>query len=198
MKKLNGFLLGLLLMLSGQSFAGDYSSSRVLLNDPEVQIVSSQAGKFNLTVLQTEKEAVRIFILDTEDEILYQGWVRNQRSFTRSFDFSQVPQGTYKMVIAGKGWKKEEQVTVSRPALPIAELQVKKWHDDKKFLLTSTERGADMTVKIYGQTGRILFEEELKLDKEGRRLMDLGKLKEREVTFELISGKAYYRQVFNL
>lgn len=136
---------------------------------------------------------VKVSILDKNKNLIFTETFTNVASFKRPYNFSQLSEGQYTIVIEDKSGKKTEEVNYELSKVESFIRVNKVANAEGKYILNVTSTGAeDVYVKISnGST--ILHEQKIVVDKTFGLIYNLSQLKNKvgEITFEVVteSGK---------
>jgi hypothetical protein len=81
-----------------------------------VEVVATQkASVYNLFYASEREGAVKVTIYDGQGNHLYTDYIRNAKSFKKSYDFSGLGSGTYRVEVVGEGTKTEQTIQLAKP-----------------------------------------------------------------------------------
>lgn len=139
---------------------------------------------------------VKVSILDKNKNLIFTETFTNVASFKRPYNFSQLSEGQYTIVIEDKSGKKVEEVNHALSKVESFIRVNKLANAEGKYVLNVTSTGAeDVYVKISnGST--VLHEQKIVVDKTFGLIYNLSQLKNKvgEITFEVVteSGKTTF------
>jgi hypothetical protein len=181
-------LLGSLLLTSAR--ANDFEnkiSTKVLEGESKNTLVRVFKAQAN------EKSVIRIW--DMQGYILHREEI--QGTTAKKFNLSKLPEGKYIMEVRTDGKKTKEvfyveedskTATYFRPALRMKQEQV-----DVLFQNPITSK---LTLRIYTEHGRVLYEEEVAAQQEYAKTINTSKLKRGNYTLSIVGkGCAYTKNL---
>ena len=155
---------------------------------------STAASVFNINYKMVEKGTVNISIYDKSNELVFTEVLIDVKSFVRPYNFSELPEGEYTIVVADKNGKQAEKVnyTLSNifSAISVSEVA----NEENKYILNVTNNGTEnVEVKIYDNLQTLLHVQTVNVTGSFGLIYNLNKVKSTSssVTFEVTtnSGK---------
>ncbi len=160
---------------------------------PSMSVASSSASVYNVYYKSTETGNVKVSILNKNNVVVFSETLTNVSSFKRPYNFSNLEQGEYTIVLEDKAGKQVEKVSYYmnkvNTFIHVSEMA----NDDSKYMLNVTNDGSeDVYVKIYNENG-MLHEQQLKVTGTFGLIYNLSLVKSvnSKITFEITtsSGK---------
>ncbi len=182
MKKISLLLSGI--AMSFASFAAPASSLTVNAKNEVV---------FNVHYKTNETGTVRVSIVNKENQIVYSEVLTNVSSFTRPYNFSELNEGEYTIVVEGKSGKQAEKITYATSKVISFAMVSEVENQKNKYLLNVTNNGAqNVTVRIVDANGAVLHEQTLEVIGNAGVIYDLNKVKNdnSSITFEIVNGSS--------
>lgn len=183
MKKISLLLSGI--ALSVASFAAPVSSLTVSAKNEAV---------FNVRYQTSETGTVRVSIVNNANEIVFAEVLTNIGSFTRPYNFIELSEGEYTIVVEGKSGKQAEKINYATSKITSFALISQVENQNNKYLLNVTNNGAQVvTVKVISNDGQVLNERTMEVNGSAGVVYDLSKVKtdNATVTFEIsVNGNA--------
>jgi hypothetical protein len=136
---------------------------------------------------------VKVSILNDNKKVIFSEILSNVASFKRPYNFSQLPQGDYTIVIEDKNGKQFEQVNhaffKNESFVRVAKVS----NSTNKYVLNVTSTGSEDVFVRISSGSTVLHEQTILVDKNFGLVYDLSKLKNLSgaITFEVVteSGK---------
>jgi hypothetical protein len=113
-------------------------------------VAASKASVYNIYYTSVETGKVKISILNNENQLVFSEVLSNVASFMRPYNFSQLSEGQYTIVVEDKNGKQVEQVNYSMNKV-VSFISVKEVANaENKYILNVTNNGTEeVLVKIY-------------------------------------------------
>ena len=155
---------------------------------------STAASVFNINYKMVEKGTVNISIYDKSNELVFTEVLIDVKSFVRPYNFSELPEGEYTIVVADKNGKQAEKVnyTLSNifSAISVSEVA----NEENKYILNVTNNGTEnVEVRIYDNLQTLLHVQTVNVTGSFGLIYNLNQVKavSSTVTFEVTtnSGK---------
>lgn len=155
-----------------------------------VSVSSEKDGVFSIQYKNSEKNNVRVSILNDKKEIIFTEEFRNVTSFKRPYNFSQLAEGEYTIVIEDKNGKQTEKISyqLNKVVSYVHVAQVP--NKENKYWLNIANNGTEvLSVRIFAEDGTALHEQTLEVTGTLSTVFDLTKIKNNKVvTFEVVDG----------
>lgn len=167
-----------LLLISTTSFATN------------VTVKTNKQGVFSIQYKNTEKGNVRVYILNSKNQEIFSESFQNVSSFTRPYNFTQLAEGEYTIVIEDKNGKQVEKINYTRNKL-VSYVHVSRVpNKENKFWLNVANNGTEtLTVNIYSENGTRLHEQSVEVTGTLSMVYDLTKVKTaKAIVFEVVDG----------
>lgn len=182
MKKISLLLSGI--VLSVASFAVPASS---------LTVSSKNEAVFNVSYQTSQTGTVRVSIVNNENQIVFSEVLKNIGSFTRPYNFSELKEGDYTIVVEGANGKQAEKINYATSKV-IGFAMVSEVENQKnKYLLNVTNSGAQVvTVRVISNDGQVLNERTMEVNGSAGVVYDLNQVKtdNSTITFEIINGNS--------
>ncbi|HTH54788.1 MAG TPA: hypothetical protein VL728_02000 [Cyclobacteriaceae bacterium] len=130
---------------------------------PSVAVVPGASKHiFKLIYKSEESTRVQITIFNNLKQIVFNETVADMASFTRPYNFSQLPEGEYTIEVKDNFGKKIEKVNYSEGAIKSIISVFKLANTPSKYMLTAVNDGSnEITVNILNANGESLYHETL-------------------------------------
>ncbi len=170
----------IVVLFSTMAFAGG-------INDPVTGLaVINKVGTKTYNVFYRNSEAtdVTISIYNSKNKVIYTDKVKNTEGFTRPYNFAELADDEYTFQVEDNlGIKKEKISYHSEKTKNL--FNVIKLAEADKYLVTSPQlNNQTITLKIYNNSGEIVYNESAQLDQAFAKVYKLNKV-EGAVTFEV-------------
>lgn len=165
---------------------------------PSVKVTNAKAGNiFTLHYQTPAAGAVKVSILDRNNQVVFSELINESGSFTRPYNFSQLDKGEYKIIVQDKSGRQEQivkyGVNESKSYIKISEMN----KEESRFVLnigTSVEE--TVTVRIYDNARGLVHEQEIQVDGNYGLIYNLSKVRSSKksiVMFEVSTSAGQVR-----
>ncbi len=173
------------IILSGASFAAAPAS---------LSVVAKSETIFNVHYQTSQNGTVRVSIIDNANRVVFAEVLTNIGSFVRPYNFSELSEGEYTIVVEGKNGKQAEKVNYTSTKITSYAMVSEVENQKNKYLLNVSNNGAqNVTVRILAADGSVLHEQTLEVVGSAGVIYDLNKVKadNTTITFEInVNGNA--------
>ena len=160
---------------------------------------SSKSEVFTIHYKTTEKSTVRLSILNDKNQLVFTETFFNSASFVRPYNFSELAEGEYTIVLADKNGKQAEKVnhlaSTITSHISVAEIV----NQENKYRLDVTNSGTDVvSVRIYAQDGTPLHEQLVTVTGSFSTIYNLSQVKSAvnsAITFEVTTSNGQIRTI---
>jgi hypothetical protein len=156
---------------------------------------ASNGSIFNINYRASEVGSVNVSILNKANQLVFAETIHNVASFVRPYNFSQLAEGEYTVVVSDKNGKQAEKVSYSlnkiTSFISVSEIA----HEENKYAFRVANNGTEVVnVRIYGENQVVIHEQEVEVTGSFGLIYDLNKVKSTtgsSITFEIStsSGK---------
>jgi hypothetical protein len=156
---------------------------------PSVAVVRGASKHiFKLVYKSEESTKVQITIFNSQKEVVFNETVADLASFTRPYNFSELPEGEYTIEVKDNFGKKIEKVNYSQGALKSIISVFKVTNAPSKYMLAAVNEGSnEITVHILNSDGDTLYNDTLSVN--GNFAVIYNLLEEGKYTF-VVSDKS--------
>jgi hypothetical protein len=120
---------------------------------------------------------VKVSIFNENQTMVFSESVRKTHGFVRPYNFENLPEGQYTILVEDGTGKHSENIVWERKSLKKVNI-VKIPSTDSKYLLTGFSKNADnIRVSIYDNEGKIIFEEDRDVNGKFNQIYNLKNLK---------------------
>ncbi len=127
---------------------------------PGVRIEERKTGVFNVYYSNTKVSRVKVSILNDQNKVVFTESFGSTSSFVRPYNFTNLAEGDYAIVIENEEGKSVEKVSYTKGVVKSFIHVNRLSADTSKYLMGISTNGADfITVVILDEAGRTLFTE---------------------------------------
>lgn len=155
---------------------------------PAVKVIT-EGNVFTLYYQASATGTVKVSILNRNNDVVFSELINESGSFTRPYNFSQLPKGVYKIIVLDKTGKHEQVVKygvdIRKTYIKVAEVN----KAESRFVLslgTATEE--TVNVRIYDNAKGLVHEQEIEVNGNYGLIYNLSKVRSSEksiVMFEV-------------
>jgi len=161
-------------------------------------VTSANANVFNISYKTAEVGNVRISIYDNGNELVFTEVLSNVASFVRPYNFSELTQGEYTIVVSNKNSTQAEKVNFTsnkiNSIISVSEVA----NAENKYALNVTNNGTeDVYVRIFGNN-TLLHEQSVQVTGSFGLIYNLSKVKsaaKASVTFEVSTASGKFEKI---
>lgn len=177
-------IIAIILFVSFSSFA----------KNPTMEVAPVSGSVYNVFYKSVDAGTVKVSILNSNKEVVFSETLTEVSSFKRPYNFSNLAEGNYTIVLEDKNGKQVQEVSYQmnkvNTFIHVNQLAT----DDNKYVLNVTNDGAEnVYVKIYKNGTEILHEQQLTVNGTYALMYNLSLVKATDstITFEVTasSGK---------
>ena len=155
-----------------------------------ITVRANKEGVFAIQYKNTEKGNVKVYILNSKNQEIFSESFQNVSSFTRPYNFTQLAEGEYTIIIEDKNGKQTEKINFTRNKL-VSYVHVSRVpNKENKFWLNVANNGTEtLNVNIYSENGTRLHEQSIEVTGTLSMVYDLTKVKNaKAIVFEVVDG----------
>lgn len=159
-------------------------------NSPSSVIVASisNASVFTIRYKAPEVNTVKISILNSNNQLVFSETLTNVESFARPYNFRQLAEGEYTIIVADKNGKQAEKINYSMDKISSFISVTKVAKAENKYALNVNNNGTeDVFVKIY-DNDQLLHEQTVQVTGSFGLIYNLSKValtSDASVTFQI-------------
>lgn len=139
-------------------------------NPGDVQFVQSQAKKYKLIYPIKKSGLVWVRIFDSRDEMLLSEKLKNKEGFMRSYDFSYLPEGKYRINIESPEGNLVREIYHEYQENDISISVEQTYHDNAFRLVVIGVKESPVYVDILDGDNKVLFEDIVDVSKSFSRV----------------------------
>jgi hypothetical protein len=177
MKKISLLIIGF--AMSVASFAAPASSLVISAKNETV---------FNVHYQTSQAGTVRISIVNNDNQTVFAEVLTNIGSFVRPYNFSELEEGEYTIVVESKNGKQAEKINYATAKIISFAMVTEVENQKNKYLLNVNNNGAqNVTVRIIAEDGTLLHERTMEVIGSAGVVYDLNQVKKDNsaITFEI-------------
>lgn len=181
---MNSKITALLFTLASITFAATANNPT-----PFTVVPSAKTSVYNIYYSSSEAGKVKVSILNSARRLVFTEAFANVSSFKRPYNFSQLEEGQYTIVIEDKNGKHVDQVNYTMNKVHSFISVVEAANEENKYILNVTNNGSEeVLVKIFSGAS-LLHSQSLKVTGNFGLVYNLTKIKSPEtITFEVTTG----------
>jgi hypothetical protein len=150
----------------------------------------SKNSVFKVQYVSEQKGLVAVSILDKKNTIVFQEEIYSNGSFIRPYNFSNLAEGEYTIVMKDENGEQRQtlnySIAKSTSYAHVSEIKNQK----SKYWLNIVNNGAEkMNVRIYSLTGELLYEQSVTVEGSYSKVFNVSQLKQPAVVFEVSNNK---------
>jgi hypothetical protein len=153
-----------------------------------VAVVSATENVFKVHYNSSQIGTVRVSIINDRSQLVYTEVISNIASFVRPYNFSEMTEGEYTIVVEGNGVKQAEKVKYETAKVVSTAMVSEIENQKNKYLLNVTNNGTQrVTVRIYSNDGSLLHMQSMEVTEKASVIYDLNKVRTNDaaITFEI-------------
>jgi hypothetical protein len=184
MKTVNTIIIALVLF-STSLFAESPTTMAVISN--------ATSGVYKVVYKGAETGRVKLSIVNAANELVFSETLTNVSSFIRPYNFNELPEGDYTIVLEDKAGKQVEEVSYHSNKIQSIISVSKLAGFDNKYVVTVANVGNDaVNVKITDVAGNVLYEQATTVKGDYGLVYNLDQVKAdgSKVTFEVSASGA--------
>ena len=175
------------------------SFAAVAASPVTMSVTTSSASVFKINYKTAEVGTVKISIYDNNNQLVFVEVLNNVASFVRPYNFTEMSEGEYTIVVATKNGKQAEKVnySVSKVESVISVSEVA--NAENKYMLNVTNNGTEeVYVRIFNNENILVHEQSVQVTGSFGLIYNLNKLKsttESNVTFEVSTSSGKFEKI---
>jgi hypothetical protein len=162
-------------------------------------VTSSTANVFNISYKTAEVSNVRISIYNSNTELVFTEVLNNVASFVRPYNFSELTEGEYTIVVSNKNGTQTEKVNFTsnkiNSIISVSEVA----NAENKYALNVTNNGTeDVYVRIFDNNSNLLHEQSVQVTGSFGLIYNLSKVKSTtgtSITFEVSTESGKFEKI---
>jgi hypothetical protein len=168
------------------------TSAVVLADSPAILSVVSTANTYTVYYKTSGTGKVKISIVNEANKLVYYETLNNVASFSRPYNFSQLEEGQYTIILEDKNGRQVEKVNYTQNHINSVVKVTRLQADPNKYLVSLANNGSEkVLVRIYNGEHTILHEQTVQVDGSFGMVYNLGQAKldsNVPLTFEIVTS----------
>jgi hypothetical protein len=152
-------------------------------------IPASTGSVYNVHYKTSEAGKVKVSIFNNSNQLVFSEVLNNVGSFVRPYNFSQLAEGEYTIILEDKNGRQVQKVNYTLEKVTTFIKVVELAGVENKYILNISNSGTeDVTVKIYDNTDALLHEQTVQVTGSFGVVYNLYKVKpypNAKITFEI-------------
>jgi hypothetical protein len=164
--------------------------------NPSLSVSSASSSVYNVAYKAVEAGKVKVSIYNDNNELVFTETLNAVSSFNRPYNFSELAEGEYTIVLESKNDKQAEKVSY-RSNKVTTYISMKEVADSaNKYQLNLTSSTTDaVSVKIYNASDALVHEQKMKVTGRAGFIFDLNKVKSDMITFEISTSNGNVERI---
>lgn len=162
-------------------------------------VTATSANVFKISYKAEAAENVKISIYDGNNQLVFVEVLSNVASFVRPYNFTEMSEGQYTIVVANKKGKQAEKVTYIankvESFISVSEVA----NAENKYMLNVTNNGSeDVFVRIFNNGNILVHEQSVKVTGSFGLIYNLNNVKpatDSTVTFEVSTSSGKFEKI---
>lgn len=155
-------------------------------------VPASNAYVYTVYYKTAESGKVKISIVNANDKLVFSEVLNNVASFSRPYNFSQLEEGQYTIILEDKNGRQVEKVNYTMNKINSIVKVTRLQNDADKFVLSVVNNGSEnVMVRIYSADNTILHEQRVNVTGNFALMYNLSQAKigvNQPVTFEVTTS----------
>jgi hypothetical protein len=162
-------------------------------------VKASKNSVFKVQYVSEQKGLVTVSILDNKNVIVFQEEIYNSGSFIRPYNFSNLTEGTYTIVMKDENGEQRQTINyAAAKSTSYAHVSEIKNQKNKYWLNIVTTGEEKMTVRIYSLTGELLYNQAVTVEGSYSKIFNVIQLNQPTVVFEVTNNNGVvYTSLFD-
>jgi hypothetical protein len=161
-------------------------------NPSAFTVTSAEKGVFTVMYKRPETGKVKLSIFNIDDKLIFSEVLNNVGSFVRPYNFNELAEGEYTIVLEDKNGRYEEKISHKSPGIvSFIKVNAVANESDKYVLNVVTNAKESVYVKIFDNVKGLVYEQQVEVTGSYGLLYNLNKVKSSAnaiVIFEVTTG----------
>ena len=161
-------------------------------------VVSSTSQVYKVYYKTNEAGKVKVSIINSNNQLVFSEVMSNVASFVRPYNFSELPEGEYTIVLEDKNGKQVEKVNYTMNKIVSFVKVTEVANADNKFMLNIANNGSEVvTVKIFSGNA-IVHTQDVQVTGTFGLVYNLSQFKattDAKITFEVSTSSGKYQSI---
>jgi len=164
-----------------------------------LSVTASSSKVFKIAYTNAETGTVKVSIYDAANQLMFVEVLNNVASFVRPYNFSELPEGEYTIVVSDKNGKQAEKINYTsnkiNSVISVSEII----NEANKYILNVTNNGTEeVWVRIFDNENTMIHEQALEVTGNFGLIYNLKHLKSNtnsNVTFEVSTSSGKFERI---
>ena len=164
-----------------------------------LSVTASSSNVFNITYKTAEVSHVKISIYNNSNTLVFSEVLNNVASFVRPYNFSELTEGEYTIVVSNKNGTQAEKINFAsnkiNSIISVSEVA----NTENKYVLTVTNNGTEeVFVRIFDHESAMIHEQSVSVTGSFGLIYNLSKVKSAStssVTFEVSTASGKFEKI---
>jgi len=166
-----------------------------------LSVTASSSKVFKIAYTNAEAGTVKVAIYDAANQLMFVEVLNNVASFVRPYNFSELPEGEYTIVVTDKNGKQAEKINYASNKINSFISVSEVINEENKYVLNVTNNGTEeVWVRIFDNDNAMIHEQAVEVTGSFGLIYNLNHVKSNtnsNVTFEVsTSGGKFERITF--
>jgi hypothetical protein len=149
-------------------------------------VKESKNSVFKVQYVSEQKGIVAVSILDKKNTIVFQEEIYSNGSFVRPYNFSNLNEGEYTIVMKDENGEQRQTINYSLvKSTSFAHVSEIKNQKSKYWMNIVTNGEEKMNVRIYSLTGELLYDQTVTVEGSYSKIFNVSQLNQPAVVFEV-------------
>lgn len=175
------------------------SFAAIAASPASLSVTPSAANVFNITYKTAETATVKIAIYNNSNELVFTEVLNSVASFVRPYNFSELTEGEYTIVVSNKNGKQAEKVNYTSNKISSVITVSEVANAENKYVLNVKNNGTEAVfVKIYNNDDTLVHEQSLQVTGSFGLIYNLNKVKSTSassITFEVSTSSGKFEKI---
>lgn len=191
------FPLAVLLMTSGYVLASDANEKEKSAKSSRVEVVATaKESVYQVTYDSEVAGTVKVNIYDAQNSLLYSDFVRNAKTFHKSYDFNGLSAGEYRIEVINNEGKTQQTIQYKLVDKTQLNAVISTVDATGKYTLkVQRKQVAPVIVNIYDKNDVLIYQDEINVDSDFSRIYDFSKSFAKASVFEVYSNGTVIKQL---
>ena len=164
-----------------------------------LSITASSPKTFKIAYTNAEAGTVKVSIYDAANQLLFVEVLNNVASFVRPYNFSEMPEGEYTIVVNDKNGKHAEKINYAsnkiNSFISVSEII----NEENKYVLNVTNNGTEeVWVRIFDNENAMIHEQAVEVTGSFGLIYNLNHVKTNtnsNITFEVSTSSGKFERI---
>ena len=155
--------------------------------DKSVRLDPVSRDLYRLTYLNEGPSHVKVEVLDSQGIVLHTEQLKQSKSFTKPYNFSQLPDGEYSFKVTDTMGEYVAKINRTEDVHMVATIE--EVDRNKAKVIVRGDFMSPVIVNIYDKKSGLIFDDFIDHEKSFSKVYDLSKVKVNDLKIEVTTGK---------